>query len=159
MKPAVINASPVIILARAGYLDLLPKLVSPIVIPLAVVTEINAGPADDAAVRFLARPTWLSVVDLTPALSPLAVWRLGQGESEVLEYAQRNPGTIAILDDKAARRAARVLQVPVTGTLGVLLAAVRSRLLPSLSEAIEAVRVCGLYVDPTTISALIAVES
>ena len=159
MKPAVINASPVIILARAGYLDLLPKLVSPIVVPRAVVTEINAGPADDAAVRFLARRTWLSVVDLSPALSPLAVWRLGQGESEVLEHAQRNPGTIAILDDKAARRAAKVLQVPVTGTLGVLLAAVRSGFLPSLAEAIQTVRACGLYVDPATASALIEVES
>jgi predicted nucleic acid-binding protein len=155
VKPAVVNASPVIILARAGYLDLLPKLVSPIVIPRAVVTEISAGPADDDAVRFLARSTWLLVVDLTPALSPLAVWRLGQGESEVLEYAQRNPGTVAILDDKAARRAARVLQVPTTGTLGVLLAAVRSGLLPSLSEAIATVRACGLYIDPMTASALI----
>jgi predicted nucleic acid-binding protein len=106
VKPAVLNASPLIILARAGYLDLLVKLVSPVVIPRAVATEINAGPAEDPAVGFLARPTWLSIVDLTPALSPIAIWRLGQGETEVLEYARRNPGTIAVLDDKAARRAA-----------------------------------------------------
>jgi len=73
MKPAVLNASPLIILARAGYLDLLGKLVSPVVIPRAVAMEINAGPPEDPAVRFLAQPSWFSVVDLTPALSPSAM--------------------------------------------------------------------------------------
>lgn len=32
MKPAVLNASPLIILARAGYLEVVPKLVAPVVI-------------------------------------------------------------------------------------------------------------------------------
>jgi len=159
VKPAVLNASPLIILARAGYLDLLGKLVSPVVIPRAVAMEINAGPPEDPAVLFLARPSWLSVVDLTPTLSPIAIWRLGQGESEVLEYAQRNPGTIAVLDDKAARRAARAIQVPLIGTLGMLLAAAQSGLLPSLKDAIDVVRRCGLYVDPTIASKLIASSS
>jgi len=121
--------------------------------------EINAGPPEDPAVLFLARPSWLSVVDLTPTLSPIAIWRLGQGESEVLEYAQRNPGTIAVLDDKAARRAARAIQVPLIGTLGMLLAAAQSGLLPSLKDAIDVVRRCGLYVDPTIASKLIASSS
>jgi predicted nucleic acid-binding protein len=121
--------------------------------------EINAGPTEDSAVRFLAQPNWLSVVDLTPTLSPIAIWRLGQGESEVLEYCHRNPGTVAVLDDKAARRAARALQVPIIGTLGVLLAAAQSGLLPSLEDAIEVVKRCGLYVDPAIASKLIASAS
>jgi len=64
----------------------------------------------------------------------------------VLEYARRNPGTTAVLDDRAARRAAL--------TLSLLVAAARSKLLPSLLEAIDVVRSCGLYVDPVTASAL-----
>jgi predicted nucleic acid-binding protein len=152
VKPAVLNASPLIILARAGYLELVPKLASRVVIPRAVATEVAAGPAEDPAVRFLAQPSWLSVIDLTPPLSPLAIWRLGQGESEVLEYARRNPGITAILDDKAARRAALALHISVTGTLGLLVAAVRNKLLLSLRDAIDAVRASGLYVDPTIAS-------
>jgi predicted nucleic acid-binding protein len=155
MKPAVLDASPLIILAKAGYLDFVPKLLSPVVIPHAVSVEINAGAADDAAVRFVAQSSWLSVVDLAPGLSPLATWRLGQGESEVLEYARHNPGTVAVLDDKAARRAARVLDIPLTGTLGVTVAAVRRKLLPSLSIAIDTLRECGLYLDPATVSRLL----
>ena len=64
----------------------------------------------------------------------------------MLEYARRNPGTTAVLDDRAARRAAL--------TLSLLVAAARSKLLPPLLEAIDVVRSCGLYVDPVTASAL-----
>lgn len=96
---------------------------------------------------FFTSPNWLEIVDLTPPLSPLATWRLGQGESEVLEYAYRSPGTIAVLDDKAARRSAVALNIPVVGTLGLLLAARQSRLLPSLQVAVDRVKSCGLFVD------------
>jgi hypothetical protein len=54
---AVLNASPFIVLARAGYLDLLPKLVTGVLIPRAVVTEVLAGPATDAAAEFLRKPS------------------------------------------------------------------------------------------------------
>ena len=101
----------------------------------------------DPAAEFLSSANWLEIADLTPPLSPLAVWRLGQGESEVLEYAHRNPGTIAVLDDKAARRSAVALDIPVVGTLGLLLAARQSRLLPSLQAAVDRVKSCGLFVD------------
>jgi hypothetical protein len=106
------------------------------------------------AARFLAHPSWLSVIDLSPPLSPLAIWRLGHGESEVLEYARRTPGTTAILDDKAARRVALALHIPLTGTVGLLVAAVRNKLLPSLRDAIDAVRAGGLYADPVTAASL-----
>jgi predicted nucleic acid-binding protein len=147
VKHAVLNASPVIVLARARYLDLVPRLVSSPVIPRAVANEIQAGRSDDPAAEFLSSSNWLEITDLTPPLSPLAVWRLGQGESEVLEYAHRNPGTIAVLDDKAARRSAVALNIPVVGTLGLLLAARHSRLLPSLQVAVDRVKSCGLFVD------------
>jgi hypothetical protein len=73
----------------------------------------------------------------------------------VLEYARRQIGTTAILDDRAARRASHALGVSVTGTLGVVTAAVHRGLLPSLVDAINAVRKCGLYVDELLVSRLI----
>jgi predicted nucleic acid-binding protein len=155
VKPAVLNASPVIILARSGFLDLVPKLVSSPLIPRAVVNEIQAGNADDPALEFLSSPSWLAIVDLNPPLSPLAIWRLGQGESEVLEYARRNPGTVAVLDDKAARRSATALNIPVIGTLGLLLAAKKSGLLASLEAAIDRVKSSGLFVDDAVASRII----
>lgn len=154
MKPAAVNASPLIVLAGAGYFDLLPELLSPVVVPRAVLDEINAGPLGDPAIAAVAKAAWLSVIELNPVVSPIATWRLGRGETEVLEFARRNPGTVAVLDDKASRRAAAVLGIPVIGTLGILVAATQSGLVPDFSIATEAVMRAGLYVDPVTLNIL-----
>ena len=69
-------------------------------------------------------------------------------ETEVLEYARTHAGTVAVLDDKAARRAAGMLRLPLTGTLGVLAAAFEVGCLPSFTGGVAAVVQAGLYVDP-----------
>jgi predicted nucleic acid-binding protein len=159
VKPAVFDASPVIILAKAGHFDLIPQLVEPAFIPRTVVDEIDAGSPGDPAIKYVARAGWLTTVEPATPLSPIATWRLGPGETEVLEYARQNVGTIAVLDDKAARRAAQALQIPYTGTLGLLLAAVEKELLPSITKAMDDVKHAGLYIDPVVEAALIKKRS
>lgn len=63
---------------------------------------------------------------------------------------------IAILDDKAARRAAAALGVPVIGTLGILAAATRMGHLRSFESALEQVVHAGLYVNPAVVSEIAA---
>lgn len=147
MKPAVVNASPLIILARAGHLDLLPRIFSPVMVPRGVADELRVGPEKDPIRAIFSDLKWLTVVDVAPALSPLATARLGRGESEVLEFARLHTGTIAILDDKAARRSATMLAIPITGTLGVLTAAADRGLLTNFEEAVASVVRAGLYID------------
>ncbi len=53
---------------------------------------------------------------------PLAAG-LGLGEREVLALAVELDAPLVILDDALARRFARRLQIPLTGTLGLLLKA------------------------------------
>ena len=127
---------------------------SPVVIPRAVADEIKAGPVDDPAAVFLGKAGWLQVLEETSLDSPLAALRLGRGETAVLEFAKNNPGTVAVLDDRAARRAAKSLGVPLIGTLGLLVAAAESGFISSLTEGIEAVRRSGLYLDPVTVAIL-----
>lgn len=90
MKSAVINASPLIVLGRAGYLDLLIKLFSSVVAPRGVADEIRAGPRDEVLFALLTGTKWLSIVEITPEISRLAGARLGRGETEVLEFANIN---------------------------------------------------------------------
>jgi len=71
MKAAVINASPLIILVRAGYINLLPKMFSSIAVPRAVVSEIQAGPAEAGFGNLLDGAGWLSVVDVGSLVLPL----------------------------------------------------------------------------------------
>jgi predicted nucleic acid-binding protein len=99
----VVNASPVILLAKVGLLDLLQRLGPPVVIPDAAVLEIRRkGPADPA-VQALSQANWLVSVDPGPIPANVAALGLGDGETGVLAHALANPGSGAIVDDQAAR--------------------------------------------------------
>src|SRR6266487_5820822 len=109
MSDVVSNASPLIVLARADLLKILPALFSRVMVPQAVLDEIQAGPADDPMNQALPGCAWLSRVQLEPAISPLSTWQAGIGEAEVIEYARLHGTLPVLLDDRAARRAAEAL--------------------------------------------------
>jgi predicted nucleic acid-binding protein len=50
---------------------------------------------------------------------------LHAGELAALALALQNPGAICLTDDSAARLAAQTLQLPVHGTIGILLRSLR----------------------------------
>lgn len=54
----VLNASPLICLAAAEYEHLIRQLANEVVVPLAVASEILAGPADDRARAQIAGGEW-----------------------------------------------------------------------------------------------------
>lgn len=154
MKRIVCNASPLITLAKAGLLNVLPNQFGQVLCPRAVVDEILAGPPEDVMRKMLPALSWLESVRLDPPVSPLAVWRLGRGESEVIEYARLNPGTAALLDDRAARKVAVAVGLAVFGTLSVIARWAALDSSRSFDEAISSLRKAGLYVDERTIQAV-----
>ena len=66
-KPAVFNASPLIFLARAGLSDLTPLAGEPVLVPRAVVEEIERFGLTDPAATFVRQAGWLGIVDPEPA--------------------------------------------------------------------------------------------
>lgn len=48
---------------------------------------------------------------------------MGSGETAVLSWAYERPEWTVVIDDLGGRRCAEALQVPVTGTIGVVLLA------------------------------------
>jgi len=151
MPDIVCNASPLIVLAKADLLSLLPRVFGRVFVPAAVVTEIEQGPDDDPMRLSLGQTPWLRAVQLEPPLSPLATWQLGPGESEVIEYARTHPGLAVLLDDRAARRAALGLNLRVYGTLAVLACATKGGWIPSFRSAVESLVRLGLRVSPSLI--------
>ena len=152
---AVCNASPLIVLAKAGYLDVLNQLFDHVLTPAAVKQEILSGPADDPARIALESGSGIDVVKLEPEVTPLAYWRLGRGETEVIEYARLHPGTVALLDDLNARKAAIALEVPVLGTLGLLAKALKGDPDAFADEAVQRLEAAGLYVDHKVVAVVV----
>ena len=118
----VVNASPLITLAKISQINLLIQLCSEIVIPNGVVEEINVGSDDDPAKIWLGNEgrLWIREVE---QIDTVARWDLRLGESHVLSWVYSNPGYEAVLDDRAAKNAALALKIPVRGTLGIILLA------------------------------------
>jgi predicted nucleic acid-binding protein len=111
--------------------------------------EINAGPEEDPARLFLAESP-LPVVSVVP--EPLvAAWDLGAGESAVLAYVLVNPGWKAVVDDGAARRCARALAIPVIGTLGIIIRARQSNLIPKAAPLLQELREAGFHLNDEVI--------
>ena len=149
----IINASPLIFLARIGGLDWVADLAeSPVLVPRAVVREIAAGEGGDEIVNHIERdPGFSSVSDITVP-NVVTAWDLGAGETQVLAYACREDSPIAILDDKAARQCGRALGVRILGTLGIILVAKRRGWIVHARPVIEHLQSKGMFLSTDLIS-------
>ena len=142
----VINASPIITLAKVGHLELIEKLAPNVGVPPAVVEEIVSGSENDPG-RLAIERGWGKRLGAAQLRLEVLGWSLGPGESEVLSIALGQTGWTAVVDDATARSCARSLGIPVIGTLGVVLRGKRRGLIDSAAEVIRGLRRAGLYLD------------
>jgi predicted nucleic acid-binding protein len=152
MTQVVSDASPLIVLAKAGLLDILPRLFSRVILPQAVIEEISAGPPGDPFKLALPGCSWITAVQLAPPISPLAVWQLGRGESEVIEYARLEKNLSVLIDDLSGRRAAQAVGLTVHGTVGVLGAAAANGYIDSFSFSVAQVKKAGLFISDSLVA-------
>lgn len=142
------NSSPLIVLDRIGRLDLLQQVFGTIFVPPAVIAEISPR---------LALSGWIIARSLARPLSPrILAASLGDGESEAINLAMEINADRVILDDRAARRLAQRLGVPIIGTLGVLLAAKRRGILPSIRPHLDALIHDGFRIAPALYERVLA---
>jgi predicted nucleic acid-binding protein len=80
---------------------------------------------------------------------------LGQGEAQVI--AQCVGGSRwAVLDDRAARRCAVAHDVPVIGTLGVVLRAKKNRKIESARPLVKELIAAGMFLDDSYVDRVLA---
>ena len=140
----IINASPLILLARIGRLDWLDALAENPLVPAQVIEEVSAGQASDPSAKTAV--LWASRHRIENIEVPLAVrvWEIDPGESQVIAHALLQPA-YAILDDAAARRCALSLGLPVFGSIGVALRAKKAGLIPEARPWLEKLKKSGMF--------------
>ena len=143
----VINASPVILLAKAEVIQFIPKLCDELVVPDGVVAEIQHARISDAGKQWL-DADGREFIRPSPLIeSALATWRGGAGEAEVISWAMQNPGFTAVLDDRRARALAQRNGVGVLGSLRVIEITRLRGFIPKARPALEKLRGVGAYVS------------
>jgi predicted nucleic acid-binding protein len=108
----VVNASPLILLARVQRLDLLTSVANTVLVPEAVLAEVDAGDDRDGAGTAVRAASALQLIPNLEIPRSIRLWDLGVGESQVLAKVLEAPGSEAILDDRTARRCGESLGIP-----------------------------------------------
>jgi predicted nucleic acid-binding protein len=126
----VVNATPLIALAILQRLELLPQLFEEVFVPPIVFQEV--------AVRGANRPGRANIVSQTrmivrapeanATIEPLLMG-LDAGEFQVILLGRELQADWVLIDERLGRRVALSLGLPVKGTLGILLVAVRAGLI------------------------------
>lgn len=141
MNSVIANASPLIALEQLDLLHLLKDIFTVVFVPPAVTKEVA---------RTVTLPDWIEEQTLSQTIGPqILSASLGAGESEALSLALESKASLLIIDERPARRLASVLNIPVIGTLGILLKAKSIGLIPELESLLESLLQYDFRISPT----------
>ena len=155
MPEVICDVSPIQYLHQTGLLDLLRLRYGAVTIPAAVAAELREGTLRGVDLPALESLDWMRIRQPTGRLILPMITDLGAGEREVLALGTETSGSIVILDDALARRYARLLKLTLTGTLGVLLKAKETGLLPAVAPVLDRLQQLQFRMDPETRQAVL----
>jgi predicted nucleic acid-binding protein len=148
----VSNTGPLIALAKIDHIRVLHHLAGEVHIPpmvyreLLAKTGVETARLDDALACFVQ-------VAVRPQISATleeAIGHLDAGEQEAIALAHAMDVAV-VLDDRLGRKAARRVQVEVTGTAGVLVQAKHAGLIPLVRPLLQALRQQGYWLSDTVL--------
>jgi predicted nucleic acid-binding protein len=149
----VINTSPLISLVAAlGDLKVLRSLYTKVLVPFEVCQEITAGGRDGFAVAEFEAANWLQKKDTYLNISPFLLNSLDLGEAAVIQLAlEENIQTVCI-DEAVGRRIARLNNLSLTGSIGILLRAKSSGYPLQMQRAIQRMQQRGIRLSSKVIA-------
>ena len=151
----IIDASPLILLAKTKYLHLLTDMAAEVVVPEGVAAEVLCADSSDPARKALEAGFGVRYHEGTVPQS-VVDWRLGPGDSAVLAIALSRTNCTAVLDDALARRCGKALGVRCIGTLGLIVGAKVKGQIPSAQAALLDLVAAGLWLNPALVRTVLS---
>jgi predicted nucleic acid-binding protein len=148
MRKVVVNTTPLIALSHIGQLDILKKMYGEILIPNAVYNELSAKPDSICKIEVDNSKDWIRVEEIKNQMAKsMYKTQLHEGEVEVMILAQEVNADLVIIDDANAKKHAKYLKLPVTGTLGVLIKAKQNGYVDKLKPMLQMMIENGIYIS------------
>ncbi|MCB9444308.1 MAG: DUF3368 domain-containing protein [Ardenticatenaceae bacterium] len=142
--PVILNNTPLVALWPLDHLHLLRDLFGEVWISQSVFEEFLAVNREERTAS-LQNATWIKPITLSNPRQALPYVGLDQGEADVLALAVEQSARLVVIDERKGRRYARRLELPLTGTLGLLLLAKEKGLISSLAPLIQQLQSAGLH--------------
>lgn len=136
----IADTTPLIVLSESGNAWILKELFGTILVPDAVWRELGTR-IDRPHRRALLASDWLQRREVTAvALDVSNLRQLDPGETEALTLALELPDSVILIDERAGRIAAAVLNLRLLGTLGILLLAKQRGLIEAIAPIVDEMR-------------------
>ncbi len=149
----VINTGPILTLvAGLGSLNMLKELYDSVYVTNEVADEIMFDGSSRFAAKEFEEAEFLIKIDKPIEISPLLKNMLDVGEASVIQYALYNQIKLVCIDESAGRRVARLNELRLTGSIGVLLRAKSEGYIQALKPIINRMLEHGIYMSPKVIS-------
>lgn len=147
MIVVIADTSPLNYLIQIDYQELLPRLYGRVLIPSAVLTELQHADTPAAVFAWAQQPpTWIDVREVSSVPDP-TLDGLDVGEREAIQLAEWERADLLLIDERLGVRLAREHGLTVTGTLGVLIQAAARHLI-DMREAIRRLQMTTFRCTP-----------
>lgn len=152
MRKVVVNTTPLIALSHVGQLDILRKLYGEIIIPEAVYRELSVKTESTCKKAVDSSLSWIRVEKIENQMAKsMYKTQLHDGEVEVMILSLEIGADVVIIDDANAKKHAKYLGLPVTGTLGILIKAKQEGYVYELKPILRQMAENGIYISPKLI--------
>ncbi|MDI6752509.1 MAG: DUF3368 domain-containing protein [bacterium] len=142
----VINATPLISLAIIDKLSLLDELFEEVYIPkVAFKGASRKGKRKAGVIAAWGENRTLNTIDAKAKVALELI--LDEGEAEVIVLAQEREADLVIIDEDKARKIARLNNLNVTGTIGILLEAKNQGKISQLKPLLDKLIAEGIYIS------------
>jgi len=148
----VINTGPILALTAAlGNLHILEKLYKQVIISYEVSQEILAGGPSGFAVKEFLQAKRLEIRKKPLDILPHLFNSLDLGEASVIQLALNENIASVCIDEDVGRRIARLYNLKVTGSIGVLIRAKQEGFSFSMKDAIFNMKQQGIWLSDKVI--------
>ena len=135
------NTTPISNLLHVDNISLLAKLFGTVYIPDAVANEVNVVFSNCAEWQKCVEREQIIIQSISNTIFvKQMVPFLHKGEAEAICLSLEKKAKLCLIDDKDARTIAQLNNLPVTGTLGILMKAKKTGLISSVKELIDRLR-------------------
>ena len=125
----VSDTTPLITLMKVGRLNILHSLFGEVCIPKAVFSEVTGNETFENEADIIRNSEYIKVVMVRDQRQVEFLQRatgLDLGESEAIIYADEIQADLLLMDEAAGRKVAQNMNLPITGSIGVLIKAFKS---------------------------------